>query len=209
VEEAATLAAHSRFGNAGQSCIAAKRLIVEQSVADRFVEALVARVDALVPGDPLAESTTIGPMARVDLAENLERQVRESCLKGAVVLRGGHRRNAWFEPTVLTNVQPGMAAFEEETFGPLACISVAENNAAAMELAMQTRYGLGITVCTTSVAAAEAYAARVSDGAFFVNQFVKSDPRLPFGGTGISGYGRELSSQGLLEFTNTKTVYIR
>lgn len=206
---AAEVAVGARMGNSGQSCIAAKRFIVHAKVYDAFVTEFTKRVDALVVDNPLAETTQVGPLARVDLAEQLEEQLTSSVSKGATVIAGGVRRDAWFSPTVVTNVVPGMRIFDEETFGPLACITRADSNHHGIDLATTTVYGLGISVFTADTNRAELVATTIPDGYVAINAAVKSDARLPFGGTKRSGYGRELSRDGLLEFVNRKTVIIQ
>lgn len=209
LEQTIPLAVKARMINTGQSCIASKRFIVVSDVYEPFVEGFIKETAALKSGDPIDESTQVGPLARVDLAEKLQKQVEESIAQGAKLSHGGKRHNAFYEPTILENVHPGMPAFDEETFGPVAAITRAANADEAFELAQKTKFGLGITVCTTDLGKALQYADRVKDGAFFVNELVKSDPRLPFGGEGISGYGRELSKEGILAFVNQKTVYVK
>jgi succinate-semialdehyde dehydrogenase/glutarate-semialdehyde dehydrogenase len=148
-------------------------------------------------------------MARKDLADQLNRQVTESVEQGAKLLLGGKQNGCYHEPTILSDVTPGMAAFEEETFGPLAAMIKAKDIDQAFALSEQSKYGLGVTVCTTDIDKAVKFADRVSDGAYFINELVKSDPRLPFGGTKNSGYGRELAKDGMMEFVNRKTVYVK
>ena len=198
----------ARMMNSGQSCIAAKRFIVLPEVYDAFVARFTEKVAALRAGDPLEDSTEIGPLAREDLAKELQRQLQESVAQGARVLTGGQRRGAFCEPTVLVDVDESMPAATEETFGPLAVMIRASDEQDAFNIAARSRFGLGLTVCTRDVERALSYAGHVRDGAFFVNQLVMSDPRLPFGGTGASGYGRELARDGMMEFVNRKTVYI-
>lgn len=202
-------AVNARMMNAGQSCIAAKRFIIVEEVYDAFVEKFVAEIGKLKAGDPMHDDTTIGPLARVDLAEQLQKQVQKSVEKGADLLCGGKQTDAFHEPTILGNVTPGMAAFDEETFGPLAAMIKAKNIDHAFELSEQSKFGLGVTVCTENTEKALTHVYRVSDGAYFINELVKSDPRLPFGGTKTSGYGRELCKDGILEFVNRKTVYLK
>lgn len=207
---AAKVAAKSRFGNGGQSCIAAKRFIVAESVADEFVRLFVEQVGALVVGPPTDAATTLGPMARDDLRAALARQVSESVAQGAELVVGGSPIDApgyYFEPTVLDHVVPGTTAFVEETFGPVAAIVRARDDDHAVELANDTAYGLGASVWSRSDRGL-AVGRRIRSGALFVNAMVASDPRLPFGGTGRSGYGRELSAEGTREFTNVRTVYV-
>jgi succinate-semialdehyde dehydrogenase/glutarate-semialdehyde dehydrogenase len=193
--------------NAGQSCIAAKRMIVVESVHDEFVEKFRNEINKIKVGDPLAEGVTMGPMARMDLAESLEKQLKASLEKGAKLELGGSRNNCIFEPTLITNVKPGMAAFDQETFGPLATVIKARDEAEAVELANKTEYGLGASLWTTDLTRAEQLSAEINSGSVFINAMVKSDPRLPFGGIKKSGYGRELSHHGIKEFVNAKTVF--
>lgn len=199
----------ARMLNCGQSCIAAKRFILVGSVYDRFVAGFTKKVEQWKSGDPMDEETRIGPLARLDLADRLQAQVQESIAQGAELLIGGKQDGCFHEPTVLGEVRPGMAAFDEETFGPLAAMIRAKNEEEAFQLSEQSKFGLGLTVCTTDIGKALRFAERVSDGAFFVNELVKSDPRLPFGGTKRSGYGRELGRDGMMEFVNRKTVYVK
>ena len=198
-----------RFLNSGQSCIAAKRFIVVEAVAEAFIQRFQEKVEALKMGDPQDEATFIGPLARVDLAEAMESQVNESIEKGATLRCGGARKGAFYEPTILTDVTPDMPVFMEETFGPLAAITVAKDEAEAVALANQSAYGLGVTVCTKDLARVAHLVDELQGGAVFFNELVKSDPRLPFGGTGISGYGRELSEEGIREFVNAKVIYVK
>ncbi len=199
----------ARMLNCGQSCIAAKRFILVKGIYDEFVAKFVAAVEKLRVGDPLLETTQMGPLARLDLAHELQSQVQRSLQHGAELLYGGSQDGCMHQPTVLGNVTPNMPAFSEETFGPLAAMIRADNIDHAFELSEQSAFGLGTTVCTTNVAEALRMAHRVSDGAYFVNELVKSDPRLPFGGTKVSGYGRELGRDGMMEFVNRKTVFVR
>lgn len=208
IKLAAKLAFRGRFGNAGQSCIAAKRLIVPAERVEEFTALLVERMKKLHYGDPMDAKTTIGPLARLDLAEYLEQQMEDSLKLGAKLLVGGKRKKCYFTPTLLTDVKPGMPAFDEETFGPLACIITYETEQEAIKLAKRTKYGLGTAIVTRDIARARQLARKFEDGAVFINQWVKSDPRLPFGGQKASGYGRELSIEGIHEFVNIKTVRI-
>jgi acyl-CoA reductase-like NAD-dependent aldehyde dehydrogenase len=212
VEHAARQAALARTINNGQSCIAAKRFIVEQPVAARFEAALVASMAALRLGDPRDRATQVGPLARPDLVDELEAQVRRTVEAGATLRLGGRRTagpGCYFPPTVLTGVEPGMAAFDEETFGPVAPVTRAHDAEHALELANRSRYGLGGSIWTAELERGRELAARFEAGAVFVNEIVKSDPRLPFGGVKCSGYGRELAAFGLREFVNVKTVWVR
>jgi succinate-semialdehyde dehydrogenase / glutarate-semialdehyde dehydrogenase len=210
--ETAKQAAKARTINSGQSCIAAKRFIVEEPIADRFEAEMVKAMEALKVGDPLDRGTDIGPMAREDLLGDLDDQVRRSVEAGAKLRTGGQRVDGkgWFyEPTLLSGVKPGMPAFDEETFGPVAAVIRARDTTEAIELANRSRYGLGASVWTSDPARAEALAAEIEAGSVFVNGIVKSDPRLPFGGIKNSGYGRELSDVGIREFVNIKTVWVK
>lgn len=209
IDEAVQTAVKARMLNSGQSCIAAKRFILLEGIYDEFISKFTAAVEQLKAGDPMDDATRIGPLARKDLADELHRQVQESVQQGAVLLHGGGQKECWHEPTILGNVTPQMPAFHEETFGPLAAMIKASSVEEAFRLSGLTRFGLGVTVCTKDVSKATAMADRVSDGAYFINELVKSDPRLPFGGTRYSGYGRELSKDGILEFVNRKTVYVK
>lgn len=199
----------ARMLNCGQSCIAAKRFILVGNTYEKFVPKFIEEVKKLQMGDTMDEATKVGPLARKDLADQLQDQVNRSISKGAILLLGGKQQNCFHEPTVLGEVRPGMPAFDEETFGPLAAMIRAKDIAHAFELADKSNYGLGLTICTTNIELAEQYAERVGDGAYFVNELVKSDPRLPFGGTRNSGYGRELSKDGIMEFVNRKTIFIK
>ncbi len=203
----------SRLINAGQSCIAAKRFIVHQSLYDGFVESFTQGMREVVMGDPLDEATRIGPMARVDLRDHLHQQVQKSIVAGAKCLLGGEvpdRKGAWYPPTVLTEVRKGSPAYDEELFGPVAAIIKAKDEDHALRLANDTVFGLGAAVFTKDINRGKYIArTRLAAGCCFVNAFVKSDPRLPFGGIKESGYGRELSYLGIREFVNAKTVYIK
>lgn len=198
----------ARMQNTGQSCIAAKRFIVEDGIYDEFLEKFSKRIKGLKSGNPMDEDTDIGVLAREDLAETLEKQIEGSINSGAKVHYGNSRKETYYQPTILTNVTPEMPVFEEETFGPVASIIKAKNMDEAYELASNSRFGLGTMVFTENTDEAFQRILNIEDGAFFVNELVKSDPRLPFGGTKASGYGRELSREGILEFVNKKTVYI-
>lgn len=199
----------ARMLNCGQSCIAAKRFILVEGIYDKFVQKYTAAVKSLKSGDPMDETTAVGPLARLDLADQLRQQVQRSIAQGAKLLLGGHQNGCYHEPTVLGDVVPGMAAFDQETFGPLAAMIRARDIDHAFALSEQSSYGLGVTVCTENIAMALKYADSISDGAYFINELVKSDPRLPFGGTKKSGYGRELAKDGMMAFINRKTVYVK
>jgi len=216
--KAAQVAAEARLINSGQSCIAAKRFIVVERVADRFLERFAAEMRARRVGDPLDPRTQIGPQARLDLRANLHRQVEESARRGAQVVLGGQlpkepggaggAGGAFYPPTVLVAVEPGMPAFDEETFGPVAAVIRARDEGDAIRIANASVYGLGAAVWTEDTKRGERVARDIEAGSVFVNGLVKSDPRLPFGGVKRSGYGRELSEYGLREFTNIKTVWV-
>jgi succinate-semialdehyde dehydrogenase/glutarate-semialdehyde dehydrogenase len=202
-----------RLLNTGQSCIAAKRFLVVDDVREAFEKKLLLHMKAAVMGDPLDEASVIGPMARLDLRDALHDQVVRSVRAGAKLKLGGEvpdRPGAWYPPTVLTDVRRGMAAYEEEIFGPVASVLPVRDTAEAVKVANDTRFGLGASVYTGDDGLGESIAAELLDaGNCFVNGIVKSDPRLPFGGVKESGYGRELSPMGILEFTNVKTVWVR
>ena len=202
----------ARFLNAGQSCIAAKRMIVVQAVADDFVRNLQAVVESLRPGDPLAEATTLAPLARADLRDELHTQVSDSIAQGALPVTGCvplPGPGSFYAPSLLDQVKPGMRAWHEELFGPVACVLRARDEREAVRIANDTCFGLGGSVWTQDSERGERIASVLQCGAVFVNGIVKSDPRLPFGGIKQSGYGRELSRYGLLEFVNIKTVWIK
>jgi succinate-semialdehyde dehydrogenase/glutarate-semialdehyde dehydrogenase len=209
IDKAVETALVARMLNCGQSCIAAKRFILLDGIYDEFVTKFTTGIKKLKSGNPADRATKVGTLARIDLAEELQKQVTASIDKGAKLLLGGKQNNAYHEPTILGDVVPGMPAFDEETFGPLAAMIRANSIDEAFELANKSRLGLGLTVCTTDITKALSYSSRVSDGAYFINELVKSDPRLPFGGTKKSGYGRELSKDGILEFVNRKTIYVK
>ena len=213
LELAAETCAASRLVNGGQSCIAAKRFIVLEAVRPRFEELFVERMRARKMGDPQQEGIDIGPQARTDLRDELHAQVVSTVAAGARVLLGGERPagpGAFYPPTVLAGVKKGMAAYDEELFGPVAAVISVKTEAEAVRVANDSVFGLGAAVFTKDVARGERLAERALDaGACFVNSLVKSDPRLPFGGIKESGYGRELSSFGIREFVNVKTVYVK
>jgi succinate-semialdehyde dehydrogenase/glutarate-semialdehyde dehydrogenase len=211
VAAAARVAADARLVNSGQSCIAAKRFIVVDAVADQFLTRFIDELRRRKMGDPLARDTEIGPLARVDLRDALHHQVEESLKRGAQRLLGGEvpaGDGAFYPPTVLAAVDKGMPAFDEETFGPVAAVIRAKDETDAVRLANDSTFGLGASLWTRDRARAERFAAQIEAGAVFVNGLVKSDPRLPFGGIKRSGYGRELSEFGIREFVNIKSVWI-
>lgn len=212
LEQAVPVAVQSRFINAGQSCIAAKRFIVMEEVADEFIIRLQEALKGLQPGDPLDEQTTLAPLARPDLCQRLHQQVRASIQQGAVAVVGCEPitdSNSYYAPSILDQVRPGMPAFDEELFGPVAAVIRVANESEAVTVANMSRYGLGGSVWSQDVSHAEELALQLQCGAAFVNGLVKSDPRLPFGGVKCSGYGRELSWQGMREFVNQKAVWIK
>src|SRR2546422_8568549 len=211
VERAAQTAAEARLINSGQSCIAAKRFIVVERVAERFLERFTGEMRVRKVGDPLDPTTQVGPQARLDLRANLHRQVQESVKRGARLVLGGEvpaGRGAFYPPTVLSAVEPGMPAFDEETFGPVAAVIRAQDEADAIRIANASPYGLGASVWTADPKRGERVAREIEAGSVFVNGLVRSDPRLPFGRVKRSGYGRELSAYGLREFVNIKTVWV-
>lgn len=211
LEGAVELGVKSRMINSGQSCIAAKRFIVEKSITDDFTGRFKTAVESLVVGDPMSEETNVGPLARPDLRDALHRQVKESIERGARLITGGEPvegPGAFYKPTILIGVKPGMPAFDEELFGPVAAIIEADDADDALRLANMSDYGLGACIWSSNTGRAEEIAAHVEAGAVFINGFVKSDPRLPFGGVKQSGYGRELSVYGIKEFMNIKTVWV-
>lgn len=212
LEEAAKKCAVGRLLNAGQSCIGAKRFIVEDEVYPEFLEYFTHEMNAAYFGDPFDEETTMGPMARMDLRDELHQQVFESVEKGAEIIIGGEiplREGAFYPPTILENVQPGMPAYDQELFGPVASVIRVKDEKEAIKVANDTEFGLGAAIFTTDVERGEKIAEmHLEAGCCFVNDFVKSDVRLPFGGIKNSGFGRELSSHGIKEFMNTKTVVV-
>jgi len=209
LDHAAEICAQARLVNSGQSCIAAKRFIVVRRVRREFERRLVARIAARRVGDPTDPSTDVGPLARADLRDHLHEQVKRSVRRGARVLLGGAPRlgpGFFYAPTVLTDVRAGMPAFDEELFGPVAAVIAARDETEAISLANDSIYGLGAAVFTRNERRAQRIAAQLEAGCVFINDFVRSDPALPFGGVKQSGYGRELGEWGLRSFVNVKTV---
>lgn len=208
LELAARIATQSRMQNAGQSCIAAKRFIVVEAIREEFLDRFTKNVKALRQGDPLLPDTTTGPLARMDLAEDLDKQVKRSVSSGANVVTGATRNGANYQPAILDHVAPGMPAFDEEMFGPVAAVINASDEDDAVAIANRNRYGLGASVWTKDPQRGERLARRIESGSVFVNSLMRSDQRLPFGGIKKSGYGRELSELGIKEFMNAKTIFI-
>ena len=211
LDAAAEMAVRSRFQNAGQSCIAAKRFIVEESVADAFTQKFAEKASALHMGNPLEAGTQMGPVARADLRDTLTDQVERSLQMGAQVVLGGKPSDgagAFYPPTIVAGVTPEMPLFREETFGPVAAVIRARDAEHAVELANDSEFGLGGNLWTRDLDRARQLAQRLESGAVFINGMTASDPRLPFGGVKQSGYGRELSSFGIREFVNIQTIWI-
>jgi len=213
IEQAATVCATSRLLNSGQSCIAAKRFIVVEKQWENFEKHFIEHMKNAVLGDPVEETTTMGPLARMDLRETLHKQVLDSLAKGAKLLLGGQipkGPGAFYPPTVLINVTKGMPAYDEELFGPVAALIITKDEQEALHIANDTSFGLGAAVFTQDICRGESIALKgLQAGSCFVNALVKSDPRLPFGGIKESGFGRELSHIGIREFVNCKTIYIK
>ncbi len=202
----------ARLQNAGQSCIAGKRFIVAQEIADKFTSAVKTRFEAFRVGNPEEEATQMGPVVNEKCLEELLDQIQRSVSAGAKLLTGGERMplpGSYLTPTILTDVTPGMPSFDEELFGPVMSIIVARDADHVVELANASRYGLGASIWTKDTANAKRLAERIESGSVFINNIVKSDPRLPFGGIKKSGYGRELAGYGMKEFVNIKTVFIK
>jgi succinate-semialdehyde dehydrogenase/glutarate-semialdehyde dehydrogenase len=208
LEKAVEVGILARMQNAGQSCIAAKRFILHEKIADQFTGMFLNRMKRIKSGDPLDPNTEIGPLASVQQAETVRKQVEASVKMGARIIAGGIQDKAFFTPTLLLDVHPGMPVFDEEVFGPVTPIIVVKSSEEAIRLANLSDYGLGVSVFTGNVEKVNAMIREFEDGAVFVNSMVKSDPRLPFGGTKQSGYGRELAINGIREFVNVKTVFI-
>ncbi|HEY8512753.1 MAG TPA: NAD-dependent succinate-semialdehyde dehydrogenase [Cyclobacteriaceae bacterium] len=207
LKAAVEVGVRARMQNAGQSCIAAKRFILHRDIAEEYIQKFSEHAAKLKVGNPMDPETDMGPLARTDLADQLEEQVNQSVEAGARIVFGGTRKDNFYYPTLLREVQPGMPAFDEELFGPVAAVTIANDDEDALRLANTSTFGLGISVFTRSRDRAQVFIEGSEDGAVFINGLVKSDPRLPFGGTKRSGYGRELSSQGIREFVNVKTVW--
>jgi len=212
IDEAVKTAVTARLINNGQSCIAAKRFIVVEKIYDEFEKKFVDAMSKVMIGDPMNKETELGPIAREDLLNELDSQVKQSVKKGAVVLCGGKRINRegfYYEPTILSNLSKGMPAYDEEIFGPVASLIKAKDEDDAIKIANDSEFGLGASLWTSNISKAKELAVKIESGSVFINGMVKSDPRLPFGGTKNSGYGRELSHYGIKEFVNIKTVWIK
>ena len=209
LNRAVATAVNARMQNAGQSCIAGKRILVQQSIAKAFIAAFTEKVKALKQGDKYDLSTEIGAMAREDLAIEIEEMVEQSLSEGATLLCGGKRTGAFYEPTVLTDVTPTMRVFKEETFGPVAVITTFRDFEEAIALSNQSDFGLGVAIFSQNVDFVKSQASRFDEGAVYINEMLISDPHLPFGGIKNSGYGRELSYFGVWEFANIKTVVVK
>ncbi len=210
--DSAAVACQARTINSGQSCIAAKRFILEDRIAGDFLALFQKNMEGLVVGDPLDEKTEIGPQAREDLMKELHSQVRKSVEMGARLITGGEpldRPGYYYPPTILAGVKPGMPAFDDELFGPVAAVIQVQDEQEAIQMANDSSYGLGASLWSRDTKRAEELARRIEAGAVFINGMVASDPRLPFGGIKASGYGRELSHYGIKEFVNIQTVWIK
>ncbi len=209
IEKAAEIGIKARFQNAGQSCIAAKRFILDRKISDKFTSLFIEGVRKIKSGDPADPDTDMGPLATIQQAENVEEQVRRSVEMGARVIEGGTREGAFYKPSVVDGVKPGMPLFDEEVFGPVAPITVANNTEEAIAIANMSNFGLGVSLFTNDLEKAGELVREFHDGGVFINGLVKSDPRLPFGGTMRSGFGRELALHGIREFVNVKTVWVK
>jgi succinate-semialdehyde dehydrogenase/glutarate-semialdehyde dehydrogenase len=212
LEEAVNTAVTARLLNNGQSCIAAKRFIVVEEIAKKFEEMFVKKMEATIVGDPMKNETELGPMAREDLLIELHEQITKSVDAGAKILTGGkrlERKGYYYAPTIISDVKKGMAAYEQELFGPAAIVIKVKDEEEAIFVANDTEFGLGASLWTSNIEKAKSLAKQIDSGSVFINGMVKSDPRLPFGGVKLSGYGRELSHYGIKEFVNIKTVWVR
>jgi succinate-semialdehyde dehydrogenase/glutarate-semialdehyde dehydrogenase len=208
LEYAATIATQSRMQNAGQSCIAAKRFIVEEQVQEEFTYLFLRNIEKLKQGNPFEADVTTGPVARLDLAEKIEGQMNTAVNAGAKKLIGGNRNGCNVQPSLLVDVKKGMSVYEEETFGPLAALITVRDEEQAIQVANDHRYGLGGSVWTRDIERGQRIAREVESGSMFINALMHSDSRLPFGGVKKSGYGRELAEDGIKEFVNKKTIFI-
>ena len=213
LESAISTGVSARMLNCGQSCIAAKRFILAEAIADEFIAGLVEKFEALKVGDPMESDTDLGPLATPDIMKELDEQVQASVEKGAKLLTGGSlysdRPGNFYPPTILTDIPQNCPAYQEEFFGPVALVFQVKNIDEAIELANNTPFGLGASGWTANAEESDRLVSEIEAGAVFINGLVKSDPRLPFGGIKRSGYGRELAREGILEFVNVKTVWIK
>lgn len=200
---------NARFQNTGQSCIAGKRLLIQESIAEKFIIALKEKIEDLPSGNPMSQDTFIGTMVHKEAAGELYEQLQDALQKGAYLVTGGTYTEAYFAPTLVKGVTKEMRIFKEETFGPLLACTLFKNEQEAVQLVNASEFGLGVSLFTKNKERIATLIPQLNEGAVFVNELVKSDPRLPFGGIKISGYGRELSDEGILAFTNKKTVYIQ
>jgi len=208
IDKASKIAITARFFNTGQSCIAAKRFLVHEDIYDKFIIKVKNHMEKLKVGDPLKEDTEIGPLAKQEFADELNTLVQSSINDGAICLKGGDVRGCYYMPTLLVDVTENMSVFKKETFGPILCIAKIKNAEEAVRLANKSDYGLGGSLWTSDIAMAKVLVKRIDTGAIFINDMTKSDPRLPFGGINKSGYGVELSSYGIKEFVNIKTIVV-
>lgn len=211
IEKAARVAVQARMLNNGQSCIAAKRFIIDKSILEEFLSILNHELDSLKIGNPLEDEIQVGPLARFDLREEVHAQVSTSIQQGAALIRGGkfiEGDGCFYEPTIIGNLKPGMKLYSEECFGPVFSLFPFDSEAEAIRIANDSEFGLGGSLWTSDVAKGEELARQIESGAIFINGMTKSDPRLPFGGIKKSGYGRELSHYGIKEFVNIKTIWI-
>jgi acyl-CoA reductase-like NAD-dependent aldehyde dehydrogenase len=209
IEKASTGAVKGRFINCGQSCIASKRFIVARKTASEFTEKFVQKTERLKVGDPLSDETDLGPLVNASGLNNIDSQVKDSVKEGAEILAGGARigsKGYFYKPTILKNVSRKMRIAQEEVFGPVAPIMIADDDMDAMKIANDSQYGLGTSIWTEDLEKAEKLSRMVQSGIVSVNNVVISDPRVPFGGVKNSGFGRELSRYGMLEFVNIKSV---
>ncbi|ALM47560.1 succinate-semialdehyde dehydrogenase [Flavobacterium psychrophilum] len=209
LDKAVPIAVTARMQNAGQSCIAAKRFFVHESLFDTFIRKFKEGVEKMKIGDPMNDDTEIGPLARIDLAKDIEKQVDKSVEMGAKIITGGKRTDAFYDPTVLIDVTTDMPVFNEEVFGPAVPVMPFKTFEEAVELSNKSNFGLGVSIFTEDIEAIKNKIHLFQEGAVFINAMVKSDPALPFGGVKRSGYGRELAENGMKEFVNVKTVYIK
>jgi len=211
LEKAAKVAVQARMLNNGQSCIAAKRFIVDESILNEFLSLINTELDTLKIGDPLAKSVQVGPLARADLREEIHTQVEETLKQGATLIRGGkfiEGDGCFYEPTIISNLKPNMKLYYEESFGPVFSVFTFKTEEEAISIANDSEFGLGGSLWTKDLAKGEKLARQIESGGVFINGMTKSDPRLPFGGIKKSGYGRELSHYGIKEFVNIKTIWI-